>query len=612
MDNLSMNVRKIFAAKQEEERLDLTLQLLVLKKLESDTRIPKEAKLSYLVTQTNDVLESSEKAIREIEKVIPYINNLLTFPQMFKNKEKELLHILFELSRIDVDQYVENLLEQGTNRLSKAEGESVTPNQINDLLIRLLNPSQGSLYDGTAGLGGTLVKAGQIAPSLNLYGEEINLQAGRIAKLNLFLQGKEEAEIKTTDMLESPAFHEKGRLKQFDYVAMHPPFSMRVSNTKVFEQDQFNRFIYGPITQRNVDFAFVMHGIASLKETGKASFLMTGSPLMRGGADQEIRQNLLTADLVEAVIALPEKLLMNTSILTYIVIINKNKVEERKGKVLFINATNEFVAGRWVNELTEEQIEKMIQTYEENQVIEDYSALLNHDELEDSILLPEKYIVEKVIEDEYFGQVRIQANKLIESEKVLPLGDCVSRMYRGLNITASTVKEGEGPLEIIKLSDVENGFIKLDHLTKGTLLRSSNIDKYKVEAGDLIISNRGSHMKIAVVPKVKDNVILSHNFIGMKLKEGIDPYYVKMYLESPIGQFELAQQQVGSTILSISPSNLKKVKVLLTDQADVGSLYEQAFIDYERKIKEIERERQLVIESLYESAGLFNFMTIKE
>src|SRR5699024_8999635 len=188
---------------------------------------------------------------------------------------------------------------------------------------------------------------------------------------------------------------------------------------------------------------------------------------------------------------------------------------ELKEKVFFINASKEFEQERRNNHINKDHISKIVETYIKKEEFEDFSRIMNSSDLEDSVLLPEKYIVEKELEDDILGQVRIKQNKLLANRDLLQLGGIVTDVYRGLNITASTVKEGQGPLRIIQLSDVDDGQIHLNHLLEGTPVRDSNIERYRVKKGDLIVSNRGTNIKIAVVTEVEGNVMLSHNFIGL-------------------------------------------------------------------------------------------------
>lgn len=594
------------------EKLDILLQATAMKKLESQEMIMEEAKLSYIARQMNDQFSSMEEAIDYIEKEIPSFKNVFNLESYFKGKEKQFINFLFKITSLGEKELQAVTLNYIEKLLGREDAEFTTQAKINTLLIQLLQLESGSLYDGTLGLGGTLLAALEENPSINVYGEDVNEGIVRMAKLRLFIEEGEIGDIQVGDVLTNPSFKEKGKLKQFDYVAMHAPFGLIVPSTEAFENDLYNRFVYGPLTRRNVDLAFLMHGIASIQDQGKGAFLMMGSPLMRGGADKTVRQNLLTADLIEAVIALPEKLLMNTLIPTYILIINKNKPSDLEGKVMFINASKEYEESRMINQLKDKHIEKIVRTYKDKKEEKDFSMIVATKDLEDSILLPEKYIVETVVEDDILGEINIKSNQLKGEKKLVKLEDCLTELYRGLNITSSTIKEGEGPLKIIKLSDVENGYLKLDDLTRGSLVRDSNLERYSVQKDDVIVSIRGSHIKVAVVPEVEDRVILSHNFIGLRLKEGIDPYYLKMYLESPLGQFELSQQQVGSRVLSISPANMKKIKILLTDDQSIGSQYNKVFKRYEEQVKQIEKERNDSIKLLYEKAGFFEYMTVNK
>jgi len=595
------------------EKIDALTQIIAWQKLELEGKLQDEEKMSYVLSKTNDRIEGVKKAVVSIGENLPSFKGLFDFDKYFVGMEKALIQILFEITNVkenEIEALFQVIEKEVFKRLS---AESSTTYEVNKLITDLLQPNTGSVYDGTAGFGGTLIEVAKQNPSIEVYGEEINDLVVRIANLHLYIKTGKIGRIKKANILVKPSYIEQNKLQQFDYVTMHAPFGLRVHSTELFDQDPYNRYVYGQVTQRNVDFAFLMHGIASLNERGKGAFLLPGGPLMRGGADETIRRNLITSDLIEAVIALPERLLLNTGIPIYIVIVNKQKDKELKEKVFFINASKEFEQERRNNHINKDHISKIVETYIKKEEFEDFSRIMNSSDLEDSVLLPEKYIVEKELEDDILGQVRIKQNKLLANRDLLQLGGIVTDVYRGLNITASTVKEGQGPLRIIQLSDVDDGQIHLNHLLEGTPVRDSNIERYRVKKGDLIVSNRGTNIKIAVVPEVEGNVILSHNFIGLRLKDGIDPYYLKMYLESPLGQFELAQQQTGTTVLTITPTNIKKVHVLLSDESEkIGKIYNDIFQSYQEKLKRIEEERNHAIKESYEQAGLFEYIEVQK
>ena len=261
----------------------------------------------------------------------------------------------------------EYLIKMFADSAGKKGGEFYTPSEVVQLLVSLLKPHAGMrIYDPTAGSGGMLVqtrnhlaKNGENASNLSLYGQEMNLNTWAICKMNMFLHGVYSADIRKGDTLRDPQHTQAGELMTFDRVIANPPFSLKKWGKEEADSDSYGRFPYGTPPKDSGDLAFVQHMIASLNAEGMMGVVMPHGVLFRGSSEKEIRKGILTDDLLEAVIGLPSGLFYGTGIPASLLIINKNKAAERKGKVLFINSELEFEEGKNQNKLREQDIEKI-------------------------------------------------------------------------------------------------------------------------------------------------------------------------------------------------------------------------------------------------------------
>ncbi|SDX54795.1 type I restriction enzyme M protein [Lutibacter oricola] len=285
----------------------------------------------------------------------------------------------------------EYLLKYFADEGGKKGGQFYTPNQVVRLLVQLLKPEVGnSIYDPTAGSGGMLIQAhnyieehGQDANNLELFGQELEPSVVAICKMNIILHNIRKYKIEFGDTLLEPLNVKGGQIIQFDRVIANPPFSQNYNRA---DMQYTSRFPYGftPESGKKADLMFVQHMLASCKKDGKVVVVMPHGVLFRGGAEGEIREAMLQPNnsVIEGVIGLPPQLFYGTGIPACILILNKNKPEEFKDKVFFINADKEYAEGKKQNNLRPEDVEKI--DYVFNNKIEEpkYSRLVDISEIE--------------------------------------------------------------------------------------------------------------------------------------------------------------------------------------------------------------------------------------
>lgn len=286
----------------------------------------------------------------------------------------------------------EYLIKMFADSAGKKGGEFYTPSEVVQLLVALLKPHAGMrIYDPTVGSGGMLVqtrnylvKHGENAANLSLYGQEMNLNTWAICKMNMFLHGVFNADIRKGDTLGDPQHIEHGELMHFDRVIANPPFSLAAWGKEAADNDSYGRFPYGTPPKDSGDLAFVQHMIASLNDDGMMGVVMPHGVLFRGGSEKEIRKGILIDDLLEAVIGLPAGLFYGTGIPASLLVINKDKPVPRKGTVLFINGELDYAEGKNQNNLRDEDIEKIVRTFEQYDNVKRYARVVTLAEIEEN------------------------------------------------------------------------------------------------------------------------------------------------------------------------------------------------------------------------------------
>ncbi|OEC90083.1 type I restriction-modification system subunit M [Acinetobacter sp. YK3] len=269
-------------------------------------------------------------------------------------------------------------------------GEFYTPPEVSDLISELLDPQKGdSICDPACGSGSLLMKCGRKVVSNHnskqyaLYGQEAIGSTWSLAKMNMFLHGEDNHKIEWGDTIRNPKLlDQNGDLMLFDIVTANPPFSLDKWGHDTAENDKFDRFRRGVPPKTKGDYAFISHMIETLKPTtGRMGVVVPHGVLFRGSSEGKIREKLINENLLDAVIGLPEKLFYGTGIPAAILIFKKQKSDD---SVLFIDASREFKSGKNQNNLTEENITKIVETYRARKSVDKYAYLATLQEVKDN------------------------------------------------------------------------------------------------------------------------------------------------------------------------------------------------------------------------------------
>ncbi|MCW8093395.1 type I restriction-modification system subunit M [Alteromonas sp. ASW11-130] len=270
----------------------------------------------------------------------------------------------------------------------RTAGEFYTPPEVSDLLAEILSPQEGDeICDPACGSGSLLMKCGAIirrktgSKKYALYGQEAIGSTWALAKMNMFLHGEDNHRIEWGDTIRHPQLKTKDGqgLLHFDVVTANPPFSLDKWGHEDASNDPYGRFRRGIPPKTKGDYAFISHMIETLKPTtGRMGVVVPHGVLFRASSEGKIRTQLIDENLLDAVIGLPEKLFFGTGIPAAILLFKKHKTDNN---VLFIDASREFKQGKNQNQLTAENIQKIIETYNARQSVDKYAYLATKDEI---------------------------------------------------------------------------------------------------------------------------------------------------------------------------------------------------------------------------------------
>ncbi|WQV53801.1 type I restriction-modification system subunit M [Helicobacter pylori] len=291
----------------------------------------------------------------------------------------------------------EYLMRHFASESGKSKGQFYTPSEVSLLLSLLLGIDENtrqdkSIYDPTCGSGSLLLKASSLAgkKGLTIYGQEKDISTTALCKMNMILHNSATADIAKggSSTLSNPFFIKNGMLQTFDYVVANPPFSLKNwtdglsidPKSKQVINDHFNRFEDGTPPEKNGDFAFLLHIIKSLNPTGKGAVILPHGVLFRGNAEAQIRKNLLMKGYIKGVIGLAPNLFYGTSIPACVIVLDKENARARKG-VFMIDASKDFKKDGNKNRLREQDVQKMIDTFNALKEIPHYSKMVSLEEI---------------------------------------------------------------------------------------------------------------------------------------------------------------------------------------------------------------------------------------
>lgn len=291
-----------------------------------------------------------------------------------------------EQTELDVlgDAY-EYLIGKFASGAGKKAGEFYTPQEVSMVLAKLVTTGKNklrSVYDPTCGSGSLLLRvAKEVKEVSSFYGQELNRTTYNLARMNMILHGVHyrKFDIKQEDTLEYPQHIDQ----RFEAIVANPPFSANWSASQLFmSDDRFSQ--YGKLAPKSkADYAFVQHMVHHLAENGSMALVLPHGALFRGGAEEHIRKYLIEEkNFLDTVIGLPANIFYGTSIPTCILVFKKCR--ENPEDILFIDASEHYEKVKTQNILTQENINKIIDTFRERKTEDKYSYVAPLSEVEEN------------------------------------------------------------------------------------------------------------------------------------------------------------------------------------------------------------------------------------
>ncbi len=372
--------------------------------------VPERARWENIRKHTSQIGDTLNKAASALEDQNPLMEGVLASIDFnsdklgdVKQRDGTLLRIIQHFSTISMrnsdletpdilGNVYEYLIEKFADDAGKKGGEFYTPRKVVQLIVNLLAPKEGMrICDPTCGSGGMLIECAHYVEkhhgnkkNISLYGQEKNTGTWGICKMNMLLHGFPDVDIRKGDTIRAPQLLVDGQLMLFDRVIANPPFSLDRWGHDVAEDDGFGRFRHGVAPRTRGDLAFVQHMIATLNSHGKLGVVIPHGVLFRGAAEGKIRESIIKEDLIEAIIGLPSALFYGTGIPAAIIIINKDKPDERKGKIFFVHAAEEYESLKKQNKLRDIDIEKIVKAVKEYKDVEKYARAVDVSEIEEN------------------------------------------------------------------------------------------------------------------------------------------------------------------------------------------------------------------------------------
>jgi type I restriction enzyme M protein len=408
--------------------------------------VPNECHWNNVRETTTNVGMAIEKALRGIEQANQQKLYGIFGDAQWSNKNKLSDRLLTDLIE-HFSQYTlsnelvvpdilgnsyEYLIKHFADLTNKKAGEFYTPRSVVHLLGLILDPKEGeSVYDPACGTGGMLLECiNQIKDknkdfrTLKLFGQEKNLTSSSIARMNMYLHDIEDFDIVRGDTLRNPAFFAADGLRTFDCVIANPPFSLKEWGAENWVNDPYGRNIACVPPQGNGDMAWVQHMIKSMNDSGRMTVVLPHGALFRKGAEGKIREALLKQDLLEAVIGLGPNIFYGTQLAACVMVFKQQKEDYKKGKVIFIDASEQVRVGRAQNFLEVENVDQIFNWNKNFEDVENYVRVASLSDIkENDYNLNIPLYVEKIIEDnlpsveEALADLKTAWSKSLEAEE---------------------------------------------------------------------------------------------------------------------------------------------------------------------------------------------------
>lgn len=529
-----------------------------------------------------------------VEECYPILKGVLLslLPNRFEQELSDLNAIVSAFTLPDWEEYSSFELQRLFNALvMDADGQDdvySTPESIRELMCRLINPLENMyIADLFSGAGSCLARVFEEYKSLNpiLYGEEINFDMFGISNMLFIIN-----EVSDTQVVQRNVYtNSEADFEKFDNVLMDSPFALSVTI------EDASVYKYGLPSKSVADWANYQIALSKLKASGRAIATTSVGGLNRA-SDIKIREGIINDDLVEAIIMLPSSMYVNTAIPTAIIVFNKRKAESIKNKVIMIDASERFVRkNRRQNSLTQETINQIIDVVQNGTEEKQFSTVVDLETLRKNEynLNASYYLNAQLIEQQLSNSILLK-----EIAEILP----------GVQVPASD-------LEVLK-KNATHYFLNVRNIQDDMILyeeedriRDKKVNwygKYDIQAGDIIMTTKGTTAKAVIVPDDFLPSFISNNLTIIRVnKEKYSPYVLLKYLRSDLGRLVLDSVTTGAGVRIINASKLGNIEIPDYDTEkcmQLGDRIKSATLEYQKKIdaakKKLEAEEKEINKEL--------------
>ncbi|NMB29690.1 MAG: SAM-dependent DNA methyltransferase [Clostridiaceae bacterium] len=383
--------------------------------------VPKEARWDFIASKAMmpDIGQIIDNAMVAIEEENDRLNGILpknyARPELDKRRLGEVVDLFNNLklkehgdSKDILGRTYEYALAQFASLEGKNAGEFYTPSSVVRTLVEILQPYEGRVYDPCCGAGGMFVQSAKFVENhqrrvseLSIFGQESNANTWKLAQMNLAIHALE------GDLGSGHAdtfFNDLHPTMRADFILANPPFNMKDWGGDRLVEDA--RWKYGLPPAGNANYAWMQHMIYHLSPKGKMGLVLANGSLSASGREGEIRANIIKDDLVECIIAMPDRLFYSTGISVSLWIINKDK--KQKGKTLFLDCRNiGHMIDRAHRDLSNEDIDRVAGTYKDFVDGKDvqelgFAHVADLEEIKENnfVLTPGRYVGLEEVEDD--------------------------------------------------------------------------------------------------------------------------------------------------------------------------------------------------------------------
>lgn len=558
--------------------------------------------LAFCQNQRKEKGKITQAGVKEVLERIQGYNLRVAFTRIFQFIRWEILDDkdIEEMFQIEVSLFREYLEKGGKlselfqmifAQAGKWDVYAPTPTEVRKLIVDILGFHKAhriaDFCCGGAGLGLELWKRLTIRnKEVSFHGEELNRNLCDAAQLYFSAYEVPDGEIEERDILTIPDTAES---QSYDIIVLDIPRGQNV--TEVYDEKDPRLLCFN---KKNIysDWIFIQDVLYRLKKTGTAAVLVTPGALTRVN-EEILREQIVVNDWLEAVITLPENLYSKYYAGTELLIFNKDKESSRKGKVIFIDISKEFKRqGRRTVEITEAGLLQVREIFVHSWEVKGVSAVCSREQIQKNqySFKPSQYIQQ---EDEW------------EFVSELVLED-IAQITRGAQVPKRADVVEDGDVYFLNIKDIQEKRIQYEGADKVRSTNSVCKGKYRIQKDDILITSKGTALKLAIVEDYSPEAYISGNLTLIRVNpEKYHPYVLFEYLNSRQGQISLERIQSGTTIRILSNASLQKLKIPeyhLEKMREIGKeLKENQTVFYREKYmleKQYENKRKHLLKEL--------------